>query len=308
MIKSFTKSKSAQAEENPSWLRPEELATISSLELRARGVVEGFLQGLHRSPFVGFSVEFSSHRKYVPGDDLRYLNWNIYAKQRRFYVKEFDAETNLNLYLLVDGSRSMQCHLGGALSKQDYAATLAAALSLLAMQQRDAIGLGVISDGITEYLDPSARPGRWEECLRILSRPAEGNDTQLPKALEQAAALFRHRGLVILISDLVDDPKGIEEGLQMLRHRGHEVVVLQLLDPWERSLPESGRVKFTCLESGQEITADVESIRKNYRQKVDSWCEQLAQICRSQSIDRVEIATDRAPTAALVDYLVLRRS
>lgn len=291
---------------HPLWLRPEELAKISSLELRARGVVEGFLQGLHRSPFVGYSVEFSSHRKYGAGDDLRHLNWKIFAKQRKLYVKEFDAETNLNLHLLVDGSRSMNCKLGSPLTKWEYAATLAASIASLAIRQHDAVGLGIMSDGIIDYLDPSARPGRWDECLQLLSRTPDQRTTNLPKALGQAASLARHRGLVIVLSDLVDDPAGIESGLQQLRHIGHEVVVFQLLDPWEKKLPQRGRVKFKCLEASQEVTTDVESIRAAYGKKVNAWCEQLSDICLRQSIDLLELTTDQPPTTALTDYLVLR--
>jgi uncharacterized protein (DUF58 family) len=165
---------------NPDWLKPDELARLSSLDLRARGVVEGFLQGLHRSPFVGYSVEFSSHRRYGAGDDLRHVNWKVFARQRKLYVKEFDAETNLNLYLFVDASRSMQCKVEGVLTKFEYAATLAAAMASLAIKQRDAIALGLIDDGITSYLDPSAKPGRWDECVQMLSQPPEKRTTDKP--------------------------------------------------------------------------------------------------------------------------------
>lgn len=293
------------------WLTPEELSSLGSLELRARGVVEGFLQGLHRSPFVGFSVEFSSHRRYGPGDDLRHVNWKLFARSRKLYVKEFDAETNLNLYLLVDCSSSMQCKLAGALTKFQYAATLAAALASLASQQRDAVALGMIADGITAYLEPSAKPGRWEDCVQLLvlssnARAAPKAVTSLAKGLEQAAALARHRGIVIVLSDFVDETSGIARGLQQLRHRGHEVVVFHILDPWERRLPAEGRIRFADLESSAEITTDVESIRASYGARVDAWCAELQNICLHQSIDRLEVLTDQPPTAALVDYLVAR--
>lgn len=291
---------------HPHWLQPEELARVSSLELRARGVVEGFLQGLHRSPFVGYSVEFSSHRKYGPGDDLRHVNWKIFAKQRRLYVKEFDAETNLNLYLLVDCSRSMQCKLGGTLTKLEYASTLAASVASLALRQHDAVALGMMADGIADYMDPSARPGRWDECLQMLSTPPTYRVTALAKALEQAAALAKHRGLIVIFSDLVDEAAGIHRGLQQLRHRGHEVVIFHLLDPWEKCLPKRGRVRFTCLEGPDEVTTDIESVRTAYVKKIRDWCEELDDICLRQSIDRLELTTDRAPTAALIDYLASR--
>ena len=296
----------AESASNPSWLRPDELARLSSLELRARGVVEGFLQGLHRSPFIGYSVEFSSHRRYGPGDDLRHVNWKLFARQRKLYVKEFDAETNLNLYLFVDASRSMQCRAGGAMTKHEYAATLAAAMASLAMKQRDAVAIGLIDDGVTSYLEPSAKPGRWEDCLQMLSQVSEQPVTALAKSLEQAAALARHRGIVVLFSDLIDDVAGIQRGLQQLRHRGHEVVVFHLLDPYERALPEGGRIRVLDMEGPEQITTDVESIRADYQRRVDRWCDELEDICRHHGVDRLELTTDMPPTAALVDYLVRR--
>ncbi len=293
---------------DPTWLKPEELARLSSLELRARGVVEGFLQGLHRSPFVGFSVEFSSHRRYGAGDDLRHVNWKIFARQKKLYVKEFDAETNLNLYLFVDASRSMQCKVDGVMTKYEYAATLAASLALLAMKQRDAVALGMIADGIGQFLEPSAKPGRWEDCIRMLSQTPENPVTHLAKSLEQAAALARHRGVVVLISDWIDDLTGIERGLQQLRHRGHEVILFHLLDPCERHLIGSGRVRINDLEGTGNVLTDVESIRAQYLARIERWCNALEDACLHQGIDRLELTTDQSPTAALTDYLVRRVS
>ncbi len=290
----------------PKWLRPDELARLSSLELRARGVVEGFLQGLHRSPFIGYSVEFSSHRRYGPGDDLRHVNWKVFARQRKLYVKEFDAETNLNLYLFVDASRSMQCKVDGALTKYEYAATMAAAMASLAMKQRDAVALGLMDDGVTSYLDPSVKPGRWEDCVRMLAAAPQRPVTALAKSLEQAAALARHRGIVVIFSDLVDEVSGIERGLQQLRHRGHEVIVFHILDPCERHLVQGGRIRVLDMEGNGDVTTDVESIRGEYVRKVNDWCEQLEDVCRHQGVDRLEVTTDTPPSAALVDYLVRR--
>lgn len=293
-------------DEHAAWLMPEELARLSSLELRARGVVEGFMQGLHRSPFIGYSVEFSSHRRYGPGDDLRHVNWKVFARQRKLYVKEFDAETNLNLYLFVDSSRSMQCKVDGAMTKHEYSATLAAAMASLALKQRDAVALGLMDDGVTSYLDPSAKPGRWEECIRILSQTPQEPVTALAKSLEQAAALARHRGIVVVFSDLVDDVAGIERGLQQLRHRGHEVIVFHVLDPCERHLAEGGRVRIRDMEGPGQITTDVESIRAEYLRRVDRWCEELKAVCMHQGVDRLELTTDQPPAEMLIKYLVRR--
>lgn len=294
------------ASSNPAWLNPDELAKLNSLELRARGVVEGFLQGLHRSPFVGYSVEFSSHRRYGAGDDLRHVNWKVFARQRKLYVKEFDAETNLNLYLFVDASKSMQCKVNGAMTKHEYAATCAAALASLAMKQRDAVAVGMMDDGVTDYLDPSAKPGRWEECVRMLSRTPDRPVTELGKSLDQAAALSRHRGVVVIFSDLIDDVSAIENGLQKLRHRGHEVILFHILDPYERHLDDGGRVRVRDLESAAEITTDVESVRADYLARIEKWCGDLNDVCLHQGVERLEVTTDTAPAAALVDYLVRR--
>ena len=299
-------SDESATESGSAWLKPEELARLNSLELRAHSVVEGFLQGLHRSPFVGYSVEFSSHRRYGPGDDLRHVNWKVFARQRKLYVKEFDAETNLNLYLFVDASRSMQCKVDGALTKHEYAAVLAAAMASIAMKQHDAVALGLMDDGVTSYLDPSAKPGRWDECVQMLSRKPDQPVTALAKSLEQAAALARHRGIVVIFSDLVDDVEGIQRGLQQLRHRGHEVVVFHILDPCERHLAAGGRVRIMDMEGPGEITTDVESIRADYLKRINRWCDELDDVCLHQGVDRLELTTDTPPAAALVDYLVRR--
>jgi uncharacterized protein (DUF58 family) len=296
----------AESVDTLQWIKPEELAKLNSLELRARAIVEGFMQGLHRSPFIGYSVEFSSHRRYGPGDDLRHVNWKLYARSRKLYVKEFDAETNLNLYLFVDASKSMQCKVLGAMTKFEYAAALAAAMASLALKQQDAVALGLMDDGIAQYLDPSVKPGRWEDCLRILSSVPKQPVTALAKSLEQAAALARHRGIVVILSDFIDDVSAVQRGLQQLRHRGHEVVVFHLLDPFERKLDQSGRIRVVDLEGSGELVTDIEGIKNEYVRRIDRWCEELDRACRNQGVDRLELLTDRAPSDALVDYLVRR--
>ena len=292
-------------------INAEDLTRIGSLELRARGIVEGFLQGLHRSPFVGFSVEFSSHRRYEPGDDLRHVNWKVFARQRKLYVKEFDAETNMNLYLLVDNTKSMQCKSGGKLTKHEYATTLAASLAHLGLKQRDAVALGMLGDGVEAYLDPSSKPGQWDDCLKMLSKTNHGQKTSLKKSLEQSAMLARHRGLVILLSDLVEEQsvdatEGFQRGIGQLRHRGHEVVVFHILDPWERRLPNSGRCRFLDLETAWEVTTEIGSVRHAYTERVDQWCAKLESICHDNGVDRIELTTDVPPGKAIVDYLVRR--
>lgn len=292
----------------PQWLNPAELARLSTLELRARDVVEGFLQGLHRSPFVGYSVEFSSHRRYGAGDDLRHVNWKLFARQRKLYVKEFDAETNMNLYLFVDCSRSMQCQIDGLLTKYEYSSVIAAAMASLALKQRDGVAIGRMDDGITHYLDPSAKPGRWDECIQMLSTVPSRRVTKLGRSLEQAASLARHRGVVAIFSDLVDDIDAVRNGLQQLRHRGHEVILFHVLDPCERTFPDSGRFRIFDMEEDRHVTTNAESVQRNYQERVDRWCDELRDLCLHQGVDRIEVTTDQTPAETLVDYLVRKNS
>lgn len=289
-----------------SWLTPDELADLTGVELRAAGIVQGFMQGLHRSPFVGYSVEFSSHRKYAAGDDPRHVNWKLYARNRRLYVKEFDAETNLNLYLIVDCSKSMQCRAGSSLSKWQYATAIAGALAQISLRQRDAVGLSLIADGVIEHLEPSAKPGRWSDIVRILDSSPQPVQTDLSRSLAQAAELARHRGVVVVLSDLMDDPEQALEGLRQLRFRQHEVLLFHILDPWERWLPEPGRVRFRDLESSLEVTTETDAVRQAYVKRIDDWCQTLRGECLRQSIDLIQVTTDQPPTEVLVDYLVQR--
>jgi uncharacterized protein (DUF58 family) len=287
------------------FIDPVFFSRLDQLELRAKGIVEGFLQGLHRSPFVGYSVEFS-HREYAPGDDLRHVNWKIYARQKRLYVKEYDAETNMNVYILLDVSRSMDCANTG-LSKLDYGASLAAALAHLALKQRDAVGLMLFADRVLAHVTPRAKPQQLEEILRAIARTEERPMSETGRSLHQAAELAQHRGLVVLISDLFDDAAAVVQGLDHFRFKRHEVVLFQLFDPWERRLPLDGNVRFRDLETGREFTAEVEGIREGYLRKINQWCAELDRECLNRGIDRIELTTDQPLDQALLDYLVLRR-
>jgi uncharacterized protein (DUF58 family) len=284
---------------------PAFFSRLENLELRARSIVEGFLTGLHRSPFVGFSVEFASHREYAPGDDPRYVNWKIFARQGRLYVKEFDAETNMNLYILLDVSGSMECANTGR-SKLHYGTSLAAALAHLALKQRDAVGLTLFADSVVSHLPPRAKPHQLDEVLRLVATTTARPASDASRALQQAAELCRHRGMVVLISDLFDDVDAIVRGFEHLRFRNHEVVLFHLLDPWERDLPLDGNIRFHDLETGAELSTRVEGIRDAYREAVSDWREQIEIECRNRSIDRVELTTDDPLDQALLDYLVRR--
>jgi uncharacterized protein (DUF58 family) len=284
---------------------PAFFSRLESIQLRARSVVEGFLHGLHRSPYVGFSVEFSSHREYVPGDDPRHVNWKVFARQKRLYVKEYDAETNMNLYLLLDVSGSMECANTGH-SKLQYAASLAAALAHLALKQRDAVGLTLFADSVVTHLPPRAKPQQLDDILLAIvsnrARPA----SDVPRALHQAAEMASRRGMVVILSDLFDDVRSIAGGLEHLRFRNHEVLIFHILDRWERDLPLEGNIRFQDMETAEEIVTRADGIEEAYRKAVGQWRAALDAECRGRSIDRVELTTDAPLDQALLNYLVRR--
>ncbi len=286
-------------------IAPAFFSRLGSIELRARSIVEGSMHGMHRSPYLGMSVEFASHREYTPGDDLRHLNWKLYARHDRLYIKEFDADTNLNLYLIVDASASMGCANNGR-SKLHYAASLAAALAHLALAQRDAVGLILFAGHVLAHLPPRARPSRFDEVLAALAaaevRPASDN----ARALHQAAGLLGRRGIVVVFSDLFGDLPAIVGGLDHLRYGNHEVVLFQIMDPFERDLSVDGNIRFRDLEDGDALTTQPEVIREAYVKAVDDWRQTLEVECRKRAIDRIELTTDDSPDRALLDYLVRR--
>lgn len=278
---------------------------LESIELRARAIVEGSMHGLHRSPFLGLSVEFAAHREYAPGDDLRHLNWMLYARHDRLYVKEYDADTNLNLHLLVDASASMACANAGR-SKLHYAASLAAALAHLALKQGDAVGLTLYADTVLAHLAPRAKAHQLDEVLAAIARaevrPAADND----RALHQAAGLTGRRGMVVILGDLFGDLDAVVGGLDHLRYLNHEVLVFHVLDPYERDLSVDGNVRFRDLETGDSLTTHAEGIRDAYRKAVSDWRDRLETECRRRAIDRIELTTLDPPDRALLGYLVRR--
>jgi uncharacterized protein (DUF58 family) len=278
---------------------------LASIELRARSIVAGSLHGVHRSPYLGMSVEFSSHREYTPGDDLRHLNWKLYARHDRLYVKEYDADTNMNLYLLVDASASMSCANSGR-SKLQYAATLAAALANLAIKQRDAVGLTLFADKVLDHLPPRANPARFDEVLGTLAKAEVRRSGDNDLALLQAAELTGRRGMAVILGDLFGDLEPIVRGLDHLRYANHEVILFQILDPWERDLSVDGNIRFRDLESGETLTTQAEGVREAYQHAVNEWRERIGIECRKRAIDRVELVTSDPPDRALLDYLVKR--
>lgn len=286
-------------------LDPVFFSRLDSLELRAKSVVEGFMQGMHRSPFVGYSVEFASHREYVPGDDLRHVNWKLYARQKRLYVKEYDAETNMNLYIYLDVSGSMECSSHG-ISKLNYGATLAAALAHMAIRQRDAVGITLFADEIIGHLPPKSTPQYLDEILQLIATTKARPVSDARRALPPAVDLARQRGMVVFISDFLDDTDALVAAIENLRFRRHEVVLFHILDPWEQSLPVDGTMRFRDMETGEEIVARTEGIREDYRVAVDQWRSEIEDACRNRSVDRIELSTDEPLGRALAEYLSKR--
>ena len=299
------RSRSAMAWDARELVDPAFFSRLESIQLRARSIVEGFLHGLHRSPYIGFSAEFSSHHEYVAGDDPRHVDWKVFARQRRLYVKEYSAETNLNLYLMLDVSGSMECANAGQ-SKLRYGSALAAALAHLALKQHDAAGITLFADEVIAHLPPRAKPQQLDDILFTIATNGKRPVSNASRALHQAAELAVRRGIVVLISDLFDEVDAIVSGLDHLRYRNHEVIVLHVLDPWERYLPLEGNIRFRDLESGEHLTTRAESVREAYRQAIDRWRATLDTACRNRAVERIEITTDEPVDRVLLSYLVKR--
>lgn len=288
-----------------NFIDPQTLMRIKNLQLRAKLVVEGFYAGIHRSPFHGFSVEFSEYRQYTPGDDLRYLDWRLFARSDRYYVKRFEDETNLLCYLLTDTSRSM-AYGSGSYSKSDYARTIAATMAYFLYLQRDAVGMVVFDSQVNEFLPPRHRPGHMRHMMAALQREPEGRSTNLAEPLEEIARNVRKRGLVILISDLFAPVAVLRTQLGYLRSRGHDVVVLRVLDPAELDFPFTNPRIFHDMESGKKVYIDPQAAREKYLEGFNAHASEVERVCREQGVDYVVCPTDRPLELSLVDLLRIR--
>ncbi len=289
----------------PDLLDPGTLARLGGVEFVARRVVEGFLMGLHRSPHRGFSAEFAELRAYQPGDDLRYIDWRMYGRSDRFFVKQFEEETNLRAYLLLDCSASMDGSSApeSLPSKLWYARHLAASLSLILLRQGDAVGLAAFHEHLADLLPARGGNRQWHEMVRRLTNLEGGGRTLASSALKDVAVRLRKRGLVVLISDLLVDPKETRLALQFLRHRGHEVLVFHLVDPGEREIPATGEIRFVDPESGDALQVNVAEIRKEYAQAVAEAILEWERALRPQGIEYAVVATDQPLSLALAEYL-----
>lgn len=289
-------------------LTPEAISRLSRLDLVARLVVEGFITGLHRSPYHGFSVEFSEHRPYLPGDSLRHLDWKAYAKSGRPVVKQFEEETNLRAYLLIDTSGSMAYAAGGPWSKFRYAAALAAALAHLLLRQRDAVGLALFREHIDTLVPPRSLRSHLQVLLRAIEQTQPAADTGIAQAFLELAERITRRGLVVVLSDLLDDPAQVLQGLKYLRHRGHEVIVFQILDPRERDLELGHQARFFDLEApAQVLSTQPGHLRVEYQAMMADLVRQYRQGCADARIDYALLDTTTPFDQALSHYLVRRQ-
>jgi uncharacterized protein (DUF58 family) len=284
---------------------PKTLMSIRNLELRARVVVEGFWSGIHRSPYHGFSVEFTEYRQYTPGDDPRYLDWRVFARSDRYFLKRFEDETNLRCHLVTDQSRSMAF---GSLTytKAEYAATLAATLAYFLHLQGDAVGLLTFDQQVRDYLPARHRSGHLRRLMLSLERPASGSATDLAAPLQRVAEIVRKRGLIVLISDCLAPLERLENALVQLAACGHEALAFQILDPAETSLPFDKPAVFEDLESGRTLMIDPGAVRADYRRRLEDHCTAVRQVCQRLGHTYSRLCTSQPLEFALFDFLRAR--
>jgi uncharacterized protein (DUF58 family) len=288
------------------YLKPEVIRQVKRLDLRARFIVEGFLSGLHASPFHGFSAEFSEHRRYTPGDDPATLDWNVFARTDRYYVKKFEAETNLTGYLAMDLSASMDYTHQQELSKFEYSICLAAALTYLMIHQSDAVGVVTFDTRLRASLPPRSRRTQLAAILSLLSRARPSERTDVATCLNQLAAMIRHRSLVILLSDLLAEPDPIVRGLHQLKHRGHDVIIFHVLDAAEVEFPFSGMVEFLDKETPQRLVVDADGVRADYLEALAEFRGRYQMECARLGVDYVPLHTGMPFDRALLGYLIDR--
>lgn len=291
-----------------SLLDPRVIAQLHGLELRARRIVEGYVAGLHRSPYQGFSNEFAEHREYAPGDDLRYVDWKVFGKTDKVYLKQFEEETNLVCYLLLDASESMQYRSDAVpMSKLAYAETAAAALAYLVLHQRDSVGLATFDHQIRQLVRPSSNPTQLKEIIGVMEQAVAARKSQTGPIFHELAERLTRRGIVVVLSDLFDDVEAMLAGFKHLRHRRHDVIVLQLLDPAEIEFPFQQTTMFHGLEALGNVTVEPRSVQAAYRHELQSFLKQLRVGCRSQQIDYLLVRTDEPLNRVLNSFLSARR-
>ena len=288
-------------------LDPKTLARLQGLQLRAQHIVEGYVAGLHRSPYHGFSIEFAEHREYAPGDDLRYVDWKVFGRTDKFYLKQYEDETNLICYIVLDVSESMSYRgPDSAMSKLEYAQCIAASLAWLVLHQQDSVGLVTFDDRIRDVVRPGSNPSILPELLRVMDVPPGANKTATGPIFHELASRFEKRGVVIVLSDLFDDVASMSAGWKHFRHRRHDAIVFHVLDPAELDFPFTRPTLFRGLEQSGEALVDPRSLRKAYVEEFERFRSKAQWACRDQQIDYHVMKTDTPLDVALSSYMGAR--
>ena len=287
------------------YLEPLTLAKVRSLELKARLIVEGYLSGMHKSPYHGFSVEFAQHREYVPGDDIKHIDWKVYGRTGRFFLKQYEQETNLICWILLDISESMK-YGSTEVTKYDYACMAAAALAYLVMGQSDSVGFVTFDDEIRTFLKPSGQPSQLKEMVRLMNRGGGREKSRMGPLFHDLAERFSRRSVVFVLSDMFDEVGELLTGFKHLRHRRHDVVLWHILDGAELTFPFQESTLFRGLEQYPELLTEPRSLRDSYLQQIETFVHALQRGCRDQNIDYVQLRTDTPLNVALSSYLAHR--
>ena len=290
------------------YLKPEVIRQISRLDLRAQFIVKGFLQGLHASPYHGFSVEFSEHRKYTPGDDPDDIDWQVYAKTDKHYIKKFEAETNINGYLVMDLSRSMAYTYRQDLSKFEYSICLAAAMAYMMIHQQDPVGLITFDRRIRDSLAPRSKRKQLGNILAVLARLEPEGETDIAHSVTQIAAMLKHRSLVMLFTDLFAEPEPVLRALHRLRHGGHDVILFHILDEAEVHFPFEGNVEFEEPETNEKLQVDATGFREDYLEEIETFRDLYRRECVQSGVDYVPLDTSMQFDRALTEYLAQRKA
>ncbi len=293
--------------ESQSYLDPQTLAKLQGLQLRAQHIVEGYVSGLHRSPYHGFSIEFAEHREYSPGDDLRYVDWKVFGRTDKVYLKQYEDETNLICYLVLDTSESMRYRAPNSpMSKFEYAQCIAASFAWLVLQQQDSISLATFDNEIRSFIKPSSSPAQLQQIMHVLENSPAGAKTSTGPIFHELAERLTKRGVVLILSDLFDDVSSMMAGLKHFRHRRHDVILMHVLDPAELEFPFQNLTLFKGMEQMPELLADPASLRRAYLQEFDGYRREVQTGCQTQQMDYQLMRTDQNLGLTLSSFIASR--
>ena len=288
------------------YLSNEAISKLENLQIKAKKVVEGFIVGLHKSPYHGFSVEFSDHRAYGPGDEIRHIDWKLWAKTNRFFVKRYEEETNLKAHLIIDQSNSM-AYSSHSITKLEYSKILAASFSYMLIKNQDAVGMYLFDSKVKKSILPRSTRSHLSVLLSEMEKIIPQKDTNIARALHECADKTNKKGLVILISDLMDEQEDVLTGLKHFLYKGHEVIVFHILDPQEINFDFDERVRFKDLELGTDIITDPRQIKQTYQENMNQFIDFYRQNCGKNRIDYIQISTNQPLDTALTEYLAKRK-